>query len=133
MREREALFSDFVADVRRKEKEERSNQKEKVGSLGRWRGMEHVVLVTSDEIGAMCSQVGVRTSSQLAKLMVVKQILVRGSVLSKTEGLTMMQSVWHKTQHDTIHPFMYPGHVHDDAGGEFCVHVNSIMSIVWDN
>ena len=31
MREREALFSDFVSDVRRKEKEEKSQQKEKVG------------------------------------------------------------------------------------------------------
>ena len=30
MREREALFSDFVSDVRRKEKEEKSQQKEKV-------------------------------------------------------------------------------------------------------
>lgn len=30
MREREALFSDFVSDVRRKEKEEKSHQKEKV-------------------------------------------------------------------------------------------------------
>lgn len=30
MREREALFSDFVSDLRRKEKEEKSHQKEKV-------------------------------------------------------------------------------------------------------
>lgn len=30
MREREALFSDYVSDLRRKEKEEKSNQKEKV-------------------------------------------------------------------------------------------------------
>lgn len=30
MREREAMFSDFVSDVRRKEKEEKSHQKEKV-------------------------------------------------------------------------------------------------------
>ena len=34
MREREALFSDFVADVRRKEKEEKSQQKEKVCMRG---------------------------------------------------------------------------------------------------
>lgn len=31
MREREALFSDFCSDLRRKEKEEKSLQKEKVG------------------------------------------------------------------------------------------------------
>jgi hypothetical protein len=30
MREREAIFSDFVSDLRRKEKEEKSHQKEKV-------------------------------------------------------------------------------------------------------
>jgi len=33
MREREAIFSDFVSDLRRKEKEEKSAQKEKVCSL----------------------------------------------------------------------------------------------------
>lgn len=30
MRERESIFSDFVSDLRRKEKEEKSQQKEKV-------------------------------------------------------------------------------------------------------
>lgn len=32
MREREGIFSDFVSDLRRKEKEEKSQQKEKVGT-----------------------------------------------------------------------------------------------------
>ncbi|KAH3791102.1 hypothetical protein DPMN_169313 [Dreissena polymorpha] len=32
MRERESIFSDFVSDVRKKEKEEKSQQKEKVGA-----------------------------------------------------------------------------------------------------
>ena len=34
MREREAIFSDFCSDLRRKEKEEKSNQKEKVSIHG---------------------------------------------------------------------------------------------------
>lgn len=32
MREREGIFSDFVSDLRRKEKEEKSQQKEKVST-----------------------------------------------------------------------------------------------------
>lgn len=33
MRERESIFSDYCSDLRRKEKEEKSSQKEKVGHL----------------------------------------------------------------------------------------------------
>lgn len=33
MRERESVFSDYCSDLRRKEKEEKSSQKEKVGHL----------------------------------------------------------------------------------------------------
>jgi len=35
MREREALFSDFCSDLRRREKEEKSLQREKVGQWSR--------------------------------------------------------------------------------------------------
>ena len=36
MRDREGLFSDYVNELRRKEKEEKSSQKEKVCSKGGW-------------------------------------------------------------------------------------------------
>lgn len=39
MRERESLFTDFVSEVRRREKEEKSSQREKVGSIGDLHGM----------------------------------------------------------------------------------------------
>ena len=39
MRERESLFTDFVSDVRRREKEEKSSQREKVGSINDSHGM----------------------------------------------------------------------------------------------
>ena len=43
MRERESLFTDFVSDVRRREKEEKSSQREKVGNTSNSHGMDFIV------------------------------------------------------------------------------------------
>lgn len=63
MRERESIFSDYCSDLRRKEKEEKSSQKEKVGHL------VGIVSKTENLLMSMClSDIRLVPSISLLKL-----------------------------------------------------------------